>query len=291
MKPIRTTGGVITAAVLSLALAAATPGLASAGTRAIGIDVSRFQGPIDWPSVAGAGVRFAFVQASRGSGVDCTVKPAQCGPDPYFAANRATAEASGIRVGAYHRAFASGGTIADARLDAIAESDVFLASVGTLQSGELIPVLDVETPFTGMTSTTLRTWIRVFVKRVAKRLGRKPMIYTNATSWAATGDTREFAKAKYPLWVAEWGVSRPTVPAGNWARRVLRPAVPSPGRVRASLGPRGHGPARQGSRQDHRALTLSGGVALADHLDVFSGHRTAVSLGVHQPLSSSSSTL
>jgi len=219
VKLIRTTGSVIAAAVLSLAVAAATPGPASAGTRVVGIDVSRFQGPIDWPSVAGAGVRFAFVQASRGSGVDCTVKPAQCGADPYFAANRATAEASGIRVGAYHRAFASGGTIADARLDALAESDVFLASVGTLQSGELIPVLDVETPFTGMTSTTLRTWIRVFVKRVAKRLGRKPMIYTNATSWAATGDTREFAKAKYPLWVAEWGVSRPTVPAGNWARR------------------------------------------------------------------------
>ena len=110
VKPRLTTGGVIAAAALSLALAAATPGSASAGTRAIGIDVSRFQGAIDWPSVAGAGVRFAFVQASRGSGVDCTVKPAQCGADPYFAANRAAAEASGIRVGAYHRAFASGGT-------------------------------------------------------------------------------------------------------------------------------------------------------------------------------------
>ena len=129
------------------------------------------------------------------------------------------AESVGIRVGAYHRAFASGSTIADARLDALAESDVFLSTVGTLQGGELIPVLDVETPFTGMTPTTLRTWIRVFVKRVTKRLGRKPMIYTNATSWSATGNTREFAKARFPLWVAEWGVSAPTVPAGNWAGR------------------------------------------------------------------------
>jgi GH25 family lysozyme M1 (1,4-beta-N-acetylmuramidase) len=200
-------------------LLAVGPDPASAGTRAIGIDVSRFQGGIYWPSVAGAGVRFAYVQASRGSGADCTVKPAQCGTDPYFAANRAAAAAAGIRVGAYHRAFASGGTIADARLDALAESSVFLTSVGALQRGELIPVLDVETPFTGMTSTTLRTWIRVFVKRVAKRLGRKPMIYTNATSWSATGSTREFAKAKYPLWVAEWGVSSPAVPASNWAGR------------------------------------------------------------------------
>jgi lysozyme len=208
--------------VLLAALACAAPALlippgASAGTRALGIDVSRFQKTIDWPSVAGAGIRFAFVQASRGSGADCTVKPQQCGPDPYFAANRASAEALGIRVGAYHRAFATGSTIEAARADALAESDVFLAAVGSLHSGELVPVLDVETPFTGMTSTTLRAWIRLFVKRVNKRLGRKPMIYTNATSWAATGNTREFAKAKYPLWVAEYGVSRPSVPAGNWA--------------------------------------------------------------------------
>lgn len=218
MRPRITATGAIAAAALCLGLAGFAPAGASAGTRAVGIDVSRFQGAIVWPSVAGAGVRFAFVQASRGSGTDCTVKPAQCGADPYFATNRLAAETAGIRVGAYHRAFATGGTVAEARADAIAEADVFLASVGSLQSGELVPVLDVETPFTGMTSTTLRTWIRVWVKRVNRRLGRKPMIYTNATSWGATGNTKEFAKAKYPLWVAEWGVSRPTVPAFNWAR-------------------------------------------------------------------------
>jgi GH25 family lysozyme M1 (1,4-beta-N-acetylmuramidase) len=205
--------------IAALCLSAAVPGSASAGTRAMGIDVSRFQGPINWSSVAGAGIRFAFVQASRGSGIDCTVKPAQCGADPYFAVNRAAAGSLGIRVGPYHRAFASGGTIANARADALAESDVFLGNVGVLSTGELLPALDVETPFTGMSSTTLRTWIRVFVKRVRKRLGRKPLIYTNATSWSATGNTREFAKARYPLWVAEWGVSHPTVPASNWAGR------------------------------------------------------------------------
>ncbi|HKH23264.1 MAG TPA: glycoside hydrolase family 25 protein [Solirubrobacterales bacterium] len=207
------------AAALAVALTLAVlPAHAGAGTRAIGIDVSRFQKTIDWPSVAGAGVRFAFVQASRGSGLDCTVKPQQCGADPYFAANRLAAESAGIRVGPYHRAFASGGTPADARADALAEANIFLAAVGTLHSGELVPVIDVETPFTGMTATSLRTWVRVWLKKVKRRLGRKPMIYTNASSWAATGNTLEFAKAKYPLWIAEWGVSRPTVPARNWAR-------------------------------------------------------------------------
>ena len=205
-------------AALCLVAAGLLPGPASAGTKAMGIDVSRFQGPIDWPTVATTGgIRFAFVQASRGSGADCTVKPGQCGADPFFATNRVAAESNGIRVGAYHRAFAAGGTTADARADAIAEADVFLGAVGSLQSGELVPVLDVETPFSGMTAATLKTWIRVWVKKVNKRLGRKPMIYTNAASWGATGNTLEFAKAKYPLWVAEWGVSRPSVPASNWA--------------------------------------------------------------------------
>jgi GH25 family lysozyme M1 (1,4-beta-N-acetylmuramidase) len=205
-----------TAALVALALGI-SPGQAEAGTRAVGIDVSRFQKTIDWPSVAGAGIRFAFVQASRGSGADCTVKPEQCGADPYFAANRVAAKAVGVRVGAYHRAFASGGTAEAARADALAEADLFLASVGALENGELVPVIDVETPFTGMSSTTLRTWVRVWVKRVNRRLGRKPMIYTSTTSWAYTGNTAEFAKAKYPLWVAHWDVSRPSVPARNWA--------------------------------------------------------------------------
>jgi GH25 family lysozyme M1 (1,4-beta-N-acetylmuramidase) len=218
--PLAPTKRAITAlVVLALAAAGLAPAQSSAGTRAMGIDVSRFQGPIDWPTVAGAGIRFAFVQASRGSGADCTVKPGQCGADPLFATNRVAAESNGIRVGAYHRAFAAGGTATDARADAIAEADVFLTGVGSLQSGELVPVLDVETPFSGMTAASLRTWIRVWVKKVNRRLGRKPMIYTNASSWAATGNTLEFAKAKYPLWVAEWGVSRPSVPARNWAGR------------------------------------------------------------------------
>jgi len=192
---------------------------AQAGTKAIGIDVSRFQGVIDWPTVAGSGIGFAFVQASRGSGADCTVKPEQCGPDPYFATNRLAAESAGLRVGAYHRAFASGATAAEAKADALTEANIFMVAVGSLQRGELIPVIDVESPFTGMTSSSLRRWVQVFVKRVTRKLGRKPMIYTNASSWSATGNTTEFARARYPLWVAEWGVSRPSVPANNWAGR------------------------------------------------------------------------
>jgi GH25 family lysozyme M1 (1,4-beta-N-acetylmuramidase) len=216
MTPRRTS---LTLLLALCAAFAATASPASAGTKAPGIDVSRFQGTIDWPAVAASGVRFAFVQASRGNGLDCTVRPEHCGGDPFYAINYANAKAVGIRVGPYHRVFASGATMAEARADAVSEADVYLATVGTLVPGDLLPALDVETPFTGLTPKRLRTWIRVWLKRVRARLGVKPMIYTNATSWGATGNTREFAKARYPLWVAEWGVSKPTVPADFWAGR------------------------------------------------------------------------
>ena len=64
---------------------------ASAGTKAVGIDVSRFQGVIDWNAVAGS--EFGSPSSRRaGAWLDCTVRPDQCGADPYFATNRLSAK-------------------------------------------------------------------------------------------------------------------------------------------------------------------------------------------------------
>ena len=202
-------------AMMALALA---PGTALAGKRPLGIDVSRFQGTIDWTLVPGSGVKFAFVAASRGNGTDCAVRPESCGADPFFATNRVNAKAAGLRVGAYHRGFASGATIAEARADARSEADVFIAQVRSIPSGELLPVLDVETPFTGLNPKRLTVWVRAWLKRVRGATGRRALIYTNASSWRATGDTLEFARAGHRLWIAQWGVKKPTIlPASRWA--------------------------------------------------------------------------
>ena len=63
-----------------------------AGCPVAGIDVSRHQGAIDWPRVAAAGIRFAWIKATEGGDYR----------DPAFGRNWELAEAAGVRRGAYH---------------------------------------------------------------------------------------------------------------------------------------------------------------------------------------------
>lgn len=195
----------------------ANPAVGAAGGPIEGIDVSRFQGEIDWKGVGKTDLRFAYVQASRGSGRDCTVIPEECGRDQYFSRNYENAKAVGLRVGAYHRAFAKGGTRGKAKDDARAEANRFFNVVDEVRNDDLRPVLDVESPFEHLDEGRLRLWVRTWLNRVEKKLNVKPLIYTNTSSWLATGDTTSFATDGYPLWVANFDVPKPSVPAENWA--------------------------------------------------------------------------
>ena len=185
--------------------------------RVPGIDVSRFQERIDWDAVALDGIQFAFVQASRGAGKDCSVIPRQCGPDGYYDTNYLDAKSFGIRVGPYHRAFVGGNGPTAVKADARAEARVFATSVGDLGGTDLRPALDMETPFADLSPFELRLWTRTWLRSVERRLDVKPIIYTNVTSWNALGNPTWFARKGYALWVANWNVSVPQVPAVNWA--------------------------------------------------------------------------
>lgn len=174
-----------------------------------GIDVSHWQGAIDWPQVAGAGKAFAILKATDG-------KPATSGSglfiDPTYATNHAAARAAGLWTGAYH--FARPDTSPD---DAIREADHF-ADVISLGTGDLNPALDIETSG-GLSPTALTAWVTAFLDRVTARIGARPMIYTSPSFWStALGNTRALADAGYKtLWVAHWTANAsPTVPASNW---------------------------------------------------------------------------
>jgi GH25 family lysozyme M1 (1,4-beta-N-acetylmuramidase) len=166
-----------------------------------GIDVSHWQGTIDWPKVAAAGKKFVIMKATEGTGF----------VDWMYATNHAGAKAAGIRTTAYH--FASPDATPN---EAIAEANHFV-DVAQLGDGDLIPALDLEVAG-GLGTTALRNWVAAWLGQVTARLGVKPMIYVSPAFWVKyLGDTRWFADNGYRiLWIAHWGVSSPTVPAQNW---------------------------------------------------------------------------
>lgn len=90
-----------------------------------GIDVSHYQGNIDWSVIRDQGVSFTFIKATEGSAYI----------DECFAYNWEEAKKAGIAAGAYH--FFS--------FDSPAESQaqLYIETVGDL-SGRLVPVIDVE---------------------------------------------------------------------------------------------------------------------------------------------------
>ena len=179
------------------------PADAVAGTLE-GIDISHWQGTINWSLVAGAGKKFAIMKATEST--DYT--------DPTYATNHSRAKAAGLWTGAYH--FARPSSNAG---DAKAEADHF-ADVMNLGVGDLIPALDLEDSG-GLGVAALQTWVATFLNQVYARTGARAMIYTSPSFWKTyMGDSHALADAGYrTLWVAHWGVSAPAVPASNWGGR------------------------------------------------------------------------
>jgi GH25 family lysozyme M1 (1,4-beta-N-acetylmuramidase) len=174
---------------------------AAAGARLRGVDVSHYQGRIDWGRVARSGHHFAIAKATEGLRY----------VDDTYLRNKTLAEANGIAFGAYHFARP------DRRPnDAVREANHFL-DVARLEPGNVIPVLDLETTG-GLSQRHLTRWILTWLRRVHDRLGVRPMVYTSPTGWAQrTGNTTAVAEAGYDvLWVAHWGVREPALPARNW---------------------------------------------------------------------------
>lgn len=163
-----------------------------------GIDVSHYQGTVNWSSVKKAGIVFAFAKATDGNTYT----------DPQFHTNWQAMQAAGILRGAYH--------FYETNDDPVTQAQNFIKAVGSLAANDLPPVVDIEI-FKGAygaasVAANLQTWLDT----VEKALSRKPMIYTNTSFWNTTIN-RDFSK--YPLWIAEYGVSQPKIPSSwkSWA--------------------------------------------------------------------------
>jgi lysozyme len=167
----------------------------SSQNKAAGIDVSHYQGTVDWNTVKSAGVSFAFAKATESTSY----------VDSQFKTNWQTMKAAGLLRGAYH--------FFQAVNDATAQAQNFIKTVGVLDPTDLPPVLDIESAG-GATSSTIIRGTQTWLNAVEQGLGRKPMIYTNASFWNQYL-TNQFGT--YPLWIANYGVTAPKIPNG-WSQ-------------------------------------------------------------------------
>jgi GH25 family lysozyme M1 (1,4-beta-N-acetylmuramidase) len=172
--------------------------VSTSGSYKEGIDVSHWQGAIDWTKVKLAGKTFSFAKATEGIGFK----------DDRYDRNKAGAMGQGIKFGAYH--FARPGN------NAVNEADWFVNNMG-LQRGMLIPALDIEVTG-GLGPTALTSWTKAWLQRVTDRTGVRPLIYTSPSFWRTNlNDSRWFADNGYSiLWVAHWNTTSPSVPGSNW---------------------------------------------------------------------------
>jgi GH25 family lysozyme M1 (1,4-beta-N-acetylmuramidase) len=157
-----------------------------------GIDVSVYQGVIDWPAVKAGGVQFAIIRVS--DGVDHA--------DAKFATNWAGARGAGVLRGVYQ--------YFQPAQDPIAQADLMLAAMGPLAPGDLPPAIDVETTG-GRTPAQIAAAVKQWIEHVAAATGRTPIIYTGKYFWQTQVGGADLTASS--LWEAQWGVTCPDTPS------------------------------------------------------------------------------
>jgi GH25 family lysozyme M1 (1,4-beta-N-acetylmuramidase) len=167
-----------------------------------GIDVSGYQGNVDWPGQWNAGRRFVWVKATEGTGYR----------NPYFSQQYGGSDNQGFIRGAYHFALPD-------RSSGATQANYFSSNGGGWSAdGRTLPgALDMEyNPYGatcyGLSQAAMTNWIREFSDTYKARWNKYPAIYTSTSWWnqcvgASFGSTN-------PLWVARYASSVGTLPVG-----------------------------------------------------------------------------
>ena len=179
--------------ILSPAKVYALP--AGPGEQIEGIDVSQWQGNIDFDQVAASGIQAVYIRSSMGSGY----------VDPYFEQNYQMAKAAGLKVGFYH--YVTARTDAQARYQA----QFFVNTVGDKEF-ECRLAMDFE-DLIGLSGTEANQIGLTFIQAVEEFSGKGAVVYSdvsNALTVFSGGLT------EYPLWVADYGQSLSSAEV-NWS--------------------------------------------------------------------------
>lgn len=161
-----------------------------------GVDVSDYQGEIDWPVLASQNIQFAFIKATEGSGF----------VDTKFKQNWEAAHQTELKVGAYHfLSFDSSGKT---------QAENFIRTV-PLVSNALPPAVDVEfydaRYLNPPSKVVIDEILTDFILAVEAHYGKKPIIYTTYDVY------RLYIQGDYvqnPIWFRDILV-RPILPDGR----------------------------------------------------------------------------
>lgn len=161
-----------------------------------GIDVSYYQGTIDWDAVKASGRVFAIARISDGTYLDTK-----------FDANWPAMKKVGLIRGAYQ--FFRPGQNPDTL------ADIVISKVGKLGDGDLPVTIDVEAT-DGQSAATIISKMKTWIAKVEAGTGKKPIIYTGKYFWQDNvANSKEFTS--YPLWIAAYGPTCPNLPDGAWS--------------------------------------------------------------------------
>lgn len=149
-----------------------------------GVDVSSYQGDIDWNVLSGQDISFAFIKATEGSSF----------VDECFAKNWEEAHETALYIGAYHFfSFESAGQ---------RQAEHYIETVGDLSESSLPPVIDVEyydvPSGTDVSAATIRRELGTMIEVLTNYYGRPPILYVTKQTY--TDVIKEYF-TECPLWV------------------------------------------------------------------------------------------
>lgn len=188
---------VLLACIAALVFAALVPARAippSGGRQYRGIDISEFQGEIDFEEVRRSGVEAVYIRVGAGEYTD-----------EYFAENYERAKAAGLKIGFYH--YVTARSVDEGRRQAR-----FFASLAAGREPDMRLAMDFEY-FGSLSVSQINAISEAYLDELTALTKREAVIYSDLSN-ARNIFSRALAE-KYPLWAAQYGADEPSA-NGKW---------------------------------------------------------------------------
>lgn len=188
---------VLLACIAALVFAALVPAQAippSGGRQYRGIDISEFQGEIDFEEVRRSGIEAVYIRVGAGEYTD-----------EYFAENYERAKAAGLKIGFYH--YVTARSVDEGRRQAR-----FFASLAAGREPDMRLAMDFEY-FGSLSVSQINAISEAYLDELTALTRREAVIYSDLSN-ARNIFSRALAE-KYPLWAAQYGADEPSA-NGKW---------------------------------------------------------------------------